>query len=94
MWSWGAVTERCESLRLGVSCHSALSRALPDRISWGGSMRLRPISVVLLAILLITTSSANKLSAQTTTSGGLTGVVTDPSHALVPDAGVEIKDNA
>jgi len=56
-------------------------------------MRLRPISVVLLAILLITTSSANKLRAQTSTSGGLTGVVTDPSHALVPDADVEIKDN-
>jgi len=56
-------------------------------------MRLWPISVLLLATLLITTSSASKLSAQTTTSGGLIGVVTDPSHALVPDADVEIKDN-
>ncbi len=57
-------------------------------------MRLRPISVLLLSVLLVAASPANKLNAQTTTSGGLTGVVIDSSHALVPDAGVEIKDNA
>ena len=56
-------------------------------------MRLRPISVLLAAALFVAASPANKLSAQTTTSGGLTGVVTDSSHALVPDAGVEIRDN-
>jgi hypothetical protein len=57
-------------------------------------MRLRPISILLLAVLVVTASYAYKLNAQTTISGGLTGVVTDPSHAVVPDAGVEIKDNA
>ena len=57
-------------------------------------MRLRPISVLLLAVLLVAASPANKLNAQTTTSGGLTGVVTDPSHAVVPDARVEIRDTA
>jgi hypothetical protein len=57
-------------------------------------MRLRPISVLLVAALFVAASPANKLNAQTTTSGGLTGVVTDPSHALVPDADVEIKDTA
>jgi carboxypeptidase family protein len=57
-------------------------------------MRLRPISVLFLAVLLAIVAPANESNAQTTTSGGLTGVVTDPSHALVPDAGVEIKDNA
>jgi hypothetical protein len=57
-------------------------------------MRLRRISVLLIALLLAMVSWANKLNAQTTTSGGLTGVVADPSHALVPDADVEIKDNA
>ena len=35
-----------------------------------------------------------ELGAQTTTSGGLTGVVTDETKAVVPDADVEIKDNA
>jgi hypothetical protein len=32
--------------------------------------------------------------AQTTTSGGLAGVVTDPSHAVIPDADIAIKDSA
>src|SRR5579862_9622585 len=57
-------------------------------------MSLRPISVSLVVGILLATFFLNRLNAQTTTSGGLTGVVTDPSHALVPDAGVEIKDNA
>jgi protocatechuate 3,4-dioxygenase beta subunit len=55
-------------------------------------MRLRP--TLLLGVLLVAASPANKLTAQTTTSGGLTGVVTDPSNAVVPDADVEIKDSA
>jgi len=33
-------------------------------------------------------------SAQTTRSDGLTGVVTDPSGAVVPDAFVDIRDTA
>jgi len=57
-------------------------------------MRLRRISGLLLAVLLAMFSLANKLNAQTTISGALTGVVTDPSQAVVPDADVEIKDNA
>jgi Carboxypeptidase regulatory-like domain len=57
-------------------------------------MSWRPISILLLCVLFVTAFPANKLNAQTATSGGLTGVVTDPSRALVPDAGVEIKDNA
>ena len=57
-------------------------------------MRLRPISVLFLAVFLVAAFLLSKLNAQTTTSGGLTGVVTDPSHAVVPDAVVEIKDNA
>jgi hypothetical protein len=32
------------------------------------------------------------LSAQTTTSGGLTGVVSDPSRAVVPNTIVELTD--
>src|SRR5215470_16123269 len=57
-------------------------------------MRLRPISVLLLVVLFVATSTANELNAQTTTSGGLTGVVTDQSNAVLPNANVEIKDNA
>ena len=56
-------------------------------------MRLR--SVILLgAISLLVLCLFHELSAQSTTSGGLTGVVSDPSHAVVPDAQVEITDTA
>jgi hypothetical protein len=50
--------------------------------------------ILLLPILLLVSCLFNNLSAQTTASGGLTGVVTDPSSAVIPDASVEIKDNA
>ena len=48
----------------------------------------RLLSAILLASLL-----ARHLPAQTTISGGLTGVVTDPSGAVIPDADVEIRDS-
>jgi hypothetical protein len=44
--------------------------------------------------LLLVMLMPNFSIAQTTTSGGLAGVVTDPSKAVVPGADVEIKDNA
>ena len=47
-----------------------------------------------LSALLIAIVFANALRAQTTTSGGLTGVVTDQSGALVPNADIEIKDHS
>jgi hypothetical protein len=49
--------------------------------------------ILFLWLLLAFLSLSTKLSAQTTNSGGLTGVVTDSSKAVVPDAQVEIKDN-
>ena len=55
-------------------------------------MRLRVAS--LLAVGLIAGSALPLwLKAQTTTSGGLSGVVTDPSNAVVPDASVVITDS-
>ena len=51
------------------------------------------LPIRLLAILTFVFWSIHNSCAQTTTSGGLTGVVTDASHAVVPDAVVEIKDN-
>jgi Carboxypeptidase regulatory-like domain len=56
-------------------------------------MRLRSRHLYLSAFLLAS-CLANELRAQTTTSGGLTGVVTDQSGALVVNADVEIKDNS
>jgi hypothetical protein len=48
----------------------------------------------LLPISVIALCPTNRLGAQTTTSGGLTGVVSDPSHAVVPEAAVELRDRA
>src|SRR5438309_7546645 len=57
-------------------------------------MRLRPTQFSFSFLLLLVFSFASDLNAQTTTSGGLTGVITDQSSAVVPDAAVELKDNA
>jgi len=53
-------------------------------------MRLRPRRCLLAFLLAI--CFANGLRAQTTTSGAMTGVVTDQSGAVVPNADVEIRD--
>jgi carboxypeptidase family protein len=55
--------------------------------------RWQPSHLLWLDLLLVTLISSLSI-AQTTTSGGLTGVVTDPSGAVVDDAVVEIKNNS
>jgi len=55
--------------------------------------RGRP-SVLALVSLLLVPPISNLSIAQTTTSGGLAGVVTDTSGAVVPAVDVVIKDNA
>jgi len=56
-------------------------------------MRIWPLRLVLV-LLLLAVCGCQKLNAQTTTSGALAGVVADQSNALLPDADVEIRDNA
>lgn len=56
-------------------------------------MKLR-FYVWLLRVYLLVLCLPATARAETTTSGGLTGVVTDPSGAVVPNADVEINDNA
>lgn len=53
-------------------------------------MRLRLV-ILFIPIFLLIPYLSNNLNAQTTASGALTGVVTDPSSAVVHDASVEIK---
>src|ERR1700740_2180388 len=62
----------------------------------GGSMRLWPTPPRLVACFLIAAllSLADTITAQTTSSGGLTGVVTDQSNAVVLSAEVDINNNA
>jgi len=56
-------------------------------------MSLRQIPLSRLALLLAVFLSS-ELAAQTTVSGGLAGVVTDPSKAVVPDADVVVRGSA
>jgi hypothetical protein len=55
-------------------------------------MRLRPTRI-LTSAFLVAIGLANALHAQTTTSGGLTGVVSDQGKAVLPDAVVELRDD-
>jgi hypothetical protein len=59
----------------------------------GHTLGRPPRLLVILGLLLVMQLSIRAL-AQTTTSGGLTGVVTDASDAVVPSADVEIEDSA
>ena len=56
-------------------------------------MRLRQIRLVLAALFLLT-SFFQQVTAQTTTSGSLAGVVTDPTNAVLPDADIVILNSA
>ncbi len=56
-------------------------------------MRVWPLRLV-LAVLMVAVCACQRLNGQTTTSGALAGVVTDQSGAVIPDANVEIRDNA
>jgi len=69
--------------------------AANDFLDWrrGYILMQRLTRPVLFSLLLVLALSNNE-SAQTTNSGGLAGVVTDPSKAVVPAAYVEITDNA
>jgi Carboxypeptidase regulatory-like domain len=49
---------------------------------------------LLFSALLLAVSFSTELTAQTTTSGGLTGVVTDPTHAVVLGAEIEIEEQS
>src|SRR5579864_1071765 len=55
-----------------------------------GPRAIRVFASTFLLIVALT----RVLNAQTTTSGELTGVVSDQSNAVVPNADVEIRDNA
>src|ERR1700757_1303687 len=59
-------------------------------------MRLwpKPSRFAVCCLIATSFSLANRTMAQTTSSGALTGVITDQTNALVPDAEVEIKDKA
>ena len=57
-------------------------------------MRLRWSLLSAMLCMLLLLFVAKPISAQTTSLGAITGVVTDPTNAVVSDATVTIKDTA
>jgi hypothetical protein len=54
----------------------------------------KPSRFAVCCLIATSFSLVNRTTAQTTTSGALTGVITDQTNAVVPDAEIEIKDTA
>jgi hypothetical protein len=57
-------------------------------------MNLRRLFVALFALIVMLGIGTSRAKAQTTTTGEVSGVITDPSNAVVPDATVTLQDNA
>jgi outer membrane receptor protein involved in Fe transport len=57
-------------------------------------MNWKRIFVVAFALLIALSIGSGRLAAQTSTTGDVAGVVTDPSGAVVPDANVTLKDES
>jgi carboxypeptidase family protein len=78
-------------LRLRSQVVTHLEKLDSDRV--GNSTRWK-LAIQLLIIYCLSLSSIQDSHAQTTTSGALTGVVNDPSHAVVPNTVVDLKDSS
>ncbi|MFZ0582396.1 MAG: carboxypeptidase regulatory-like domain-containing protein, partial [Candidatus Acidiferrales bacterium] len=57
-------------------------------------MNWKHFVVMAFALLVAMSLGSTRLAAQTQSTGDVTGVVTDPSGATIPDAKVELKDNS
>jgi hypothetical protein len=57
-------------------------------------MNWKRFFAVVFTLLVALSLSPTRLAAQTSTTGDVAGVVTDPSNAVVPDAKLDLKDNA
>src|SRR6202041_1358800 len=56
-------------------------------------MNWKRFFVVMFALLAVLSIGSARLAAQTSTTGDITGIVTDQTGAVVPDAKVSLRDN-
>src|SRR5260370_8767690 len=81
---------------MGWYCRHVRTFITPlKRFAWNRAYSLSrwKLPIQLLAILTLSLCSIHNLRAQTTTSGGLTGVLSDPSHPVMPDAVLVLRAN-
>src|SRR5277367_5017864 len=60
--------------------------------SLGGRMNWKRFFAAVFALLVVLSLGSTRLIAQTQSTGDVTGVVSDPSGGVVPDAKVVLKD--
>src|SRR5271170_7673799 len=76
---------------MGAGVNSQLSPIFSPQ-SLGGRMNWKRFFAATFALLVVLSLSSTRLAAQTSTTGDIAGVVTDPSGATVPGAKVGLKD--
>jgi hypothetical protein len=60
----------------------------------GECMNWKRFFVAMFALLAVLSIGSNRLAAQTATTGDISGIVTDQTGAIVPNAKVSLKDNS
>jgi len=88
-------------MRFAVCCPFAIRFPLGLRAQAGNFSRIQilertrfSLSIAAAALLLALIASPGPLAAQNIVTGGLTGAVTDPSGAVLPNATVTLKNAA
>src|SRR5277367_5894153 len=87
------ISNRLRAYCMGAGVGSQTSPIVSPQ-SLGGCMNWKRFFAAVFALLVVLSLGSTRLAAQTQSSGDITGIVTDASGAIVPDAKISLKDNA